>query len=82
MSSGIRRRIICAVNIGRGQGCRCGGGRFGGCGRVNDGGRGRGRGRGGGNEKFINGVDMSDQNRLFNNEEWENLPGWERREMQ
>ena len=39
-------------------------------------------GREGVSYKVINGVDISNPNIFFVNEEWENLPGWERREIQ
>ena len=39
--------------------------------------------RGGdGNYKFINGVDISNQNRFFGKIEWINMNGWERRDLQ
>ena len=56
------------MNGGRGTVCVNGGGRFVGYGIVNFGGCGRGRGKGGGNEKFINGVVISDLNILFADE--------------
>ena len=63
------------MNVGRGCGHGRGVGRFRGHVRGNGGGSGRGRRRGGGNDKFINGVDISDPNILFTNEEWAKLPG-------
>ena len=70
------------MNGGRGRGQKHGGGRFGGRVRLNCGVSGRGRRRGGGNEKFINSVEISDPNRFFAIKEWAKMPGWERREMQ
>ena len=66
-SSGGRRSSIYAMNWGRGCGRGRVGGRFGGRGIINDSGRGRGRGRRDGNDKFINGVGISNPNRLFAN---------------
>ena len=73
---------IYAINGGIVRGRGCGGGRFGGRDRGHGGGNGRCHGRGGGSDKVINGVDISDTNIIFTNEVWENIPGWERSDMQ
>ena len=66
--SDVHSRSTHVMNGGRGRGRGRGGGSFGGYGRGNGGGSDRGRERGVGNEKVINGGDISDKNRFFNNE--------------
>ena len=56
---------IYTMNGVRGHRCGRERGRFSDRGRLNGGGCGRGRGRGGGNNKVINGVEISDPTRLF-----------------
>ena len=81
-SSGGFRSSIYTTNGGRGRSHRRGGRHLGGRGRVNGSVPGRGCVRGGGNDKVINDVDIRNTNTFFTNEEWENMLGWERREMQ